>query len=260
MELEEWRDIPGLEGYQASSLGRIRSVRVLAKIREKKTGYERVSVHREEGLRKNRKASVHGLVALAFIGPKPLGKGVNHKNSIRDDNAYTNLEYATRKEDIRHSFKAGNRALFFTDEQMDKIADRYFDDGVSMTTIARELTPEPYDELAMISLRGQIRRVIEIWKWDRRRGRNNPYQPKLSLETANQIRDLYSRGDVSQRQLAKMFECSPGTICRVVSGQAWTGNDMRGKHSKGNPNFGKMVNDINRERTIEFLKEQELLT
>lgn len=50
---------------------------------------------------------VHQLVAAAFIGPRPRGKEINHKNGVKTDNRANNLEYVTRCENIRHACQTG---------------------------------------------------------------------------------------------------------------------------------------------------------
>lgn len=115
---EIWKDIPGFEGhYQASSLGRIRSVdrkirrgttddkewRLKGKILymdNRKDGYAQVKLCRTSGM-KNYLA--HRLVALAFIGPCPENKEVNHKDFNRKNNTIKNLEYVTRSENLIHN-------------------------------------------------------------------------------------------------------------------------------------------------------------
>lgn len=50
---------------------------------------------------------VHLLVALAFLGPKPEGYEVNHKDTDKRNNNKTNLEYLTPKENTKHAIEHG---------------------------------------------------------------------------------------------------------------------------------------------------------
>ncbi len=54
-----------------------------------------------------RTVKVHRMVAAAFIGPASEGMQVNHKNGDKSDNAASNLEYVTCKENIRHCWESG---------------------------------------------------------------------------------------------------------------------------------------------------------
>lgn len=68
------------------------------------SGYERVKLSKG-GCSKHK--LVHRLVAEAYVkGDASLE--VNHKNSNKLDNRAVNLEWVTRKENVRHSIKSGN--------------------------------------------------------------------------------------------------------------------------------------------------------
>jgi hypothetical protein len=69
-----------------------------------KYGYEQV-VLTKNGVRKT--YTVHRLVAMAFID-NPMNKPtVNHKDGNKRNNDYKNLEWATHKEQRKHSIKMG---------------------------------------------------------------------------------------------------------------------------------------------------------
>lgn len=103
---EEWRPIPGLHGYEASSCGRIRSIprvvvdtlgrpqrkpgRVLALVRMKR-GYLKFGTNRRGHL-------VSRAVLMAFVGPPQSGfHEACHCNGDRADNRPENLRWDTSK-------------------------------------------------------------------------------------------------------------------------------------------------------------------
>jgi hypothetical protein len=128
---EEWRDIPGFENYQASSLGRIRSLDRY--ITCEHAGYSRTVLTKGCVLRtavgnkigylyvipcinKVRvTARVHHLVALAFKGPRPSGLHVAHDDGNHLNNRPSNLIYKTVAANRHDSVKHGRYSLLSVD-------------------------------------------------------------------------------------------------------------------------------------------------
>lgn len=96
---ETWRPIPGIEGYEASDHGRVRSLlrgtpRVLVGT-VGPCGYLTVGVQ-IAGRRRVRR--VGSLVALAWIGPRPEGSRVRRLNGVTTDDRPENLAYGSLAE------------------------------------------------------------------------------------------------------------------------------------------------------------------
>lgn len=105
---EQWREIPGWPGYEASSLGQIRSKRGIKTPFEDPKGYLRVKLWSQS---KAKNLRVSGLVALAFHGPAPTGHVVRHRNGVNDDNRSGNLRYGTRSENEQDKREHGTALL-----------------------------------------------------------------------------------------------------------------------------------------------------
>jgi hypothetical protein len=112
---EIWLPVPGWEGeYDVSNLGRIRSwvmrkkeQPVIRSPRVGARGYLNICLWRNgESLCR----SVHSLVALAFIGPRPPGSVIRHLDGTTDNNNATNLSYGTASANVLDEVRHGTHA------------------------------------------------------------------------------------------------------------------------------------------------------
>jgi hypothetical protein len=114
---EEWRNIPDFDGYQASSLGKIRGIDRLKQGRSGlrlTRGQEMKQMLNKKGypevrLRKNGTHTrlVHKLVSSAFLVKSEGCTQINHINGIKTDNSVINLEWVTQSENQKHAYKLG---------------------------------------------------------------------------------------------------------------------------------------------------------
>jgi hypothetical protein len=103
----EWRAIPGWPEYEISDRGGLRRIqagqgarpgRLLKPWRNRKTGYLEISLWRGN---RNHRTTVHHLVALTFLGKRPSAKHlVAHSDGNRENNHWTNLRWATQRENM----------------------------------------------------------------------------------------------------------------------------------------------------------------
>ncbi|MCA0188849.1 MAG: NUMOD4 motif-containing HNH endonuclease [Proteobacteria bacterium] len=114
MSDEIWKTIPGFSNYSVSNFGSVRrdveSSR--AKAQRMKTGvgsqgYAAVSLTGDNG--KCKKLDIHGLVAAAFIGERPVGMVVCHADGDRKNPHLSNLRYGTFCDNAKDAIAHGTQ-------------------------------------------------------------------------------------------------------------------------------------------------------
>jgi hypothetical protein len=105
---EQWKYVEGFPNYLVSDLGRVNGPRGdLTQCVDRK-GYRSVSLT-ANGRRVKR--AVQRLVAEAFIGPRPDGCVVRHRDGDNTHNAATNLRYGTPAENEADKREHGTTLL-----------------------------------------------------------------------------------------------------------------------------------------------------
>jgi len=109
---EEWRDVPGLPRFIASSYGRVAKL-----VDSPSAGYFMICARQPLQLRedvlagsKNTSSSgfriySHHVVGLTFLGKPPKGKEqINHKDGNRQNNRPDNIEWSNQAWNVRHGW------------------------------------------------------------------------------------------------------------------------------------------------------------
>jgi hypothetical protein len=145
---EIWKPIREFEDrYKISSHGRIYSnitSKILVKMHDL-DGYSLINLYQYKGDIWNRSKRVNRIVAKHFHeNPNNLPL-VNHKNGIKDDDHYLNLEWCTALYNVTHAIENGlsnskgvnNGGSILTEDQVREIK-RLLRDGISAYKIAKD--------------------------------------------------------------------------------------------------------------------------
>lgn len=108
--MEEFKVIKGFERYSVSNEGNVINNITGHSISQRRAsnGYMRVNLRKGNcKYEKPKTASVHRLVAEAFLMPVEGKNYVNHKDGDKTNNKVENLEWCTARENTIHSFITG---------------------------------------------------------------------------------------------------------------------------------------------------------
>lgn len=155
--MEQWKTIEGHPNYEVSNLGNVRSK---DKYITTKKGWKYLSKGKTlkpwfasyltVQLTNNKRATIHRLVAQAFI-PNPDNKAeVNHIDGNKRNNCVSNLEWVTRSENHTHAYYTNLRTDNKCVEQIDCTSGETIASFRTMREAAR-ITGINYDSIAHAS-------------------------------------------------------------------------------------------------------------
>lgn len=117
----EFLPVPGFTGYAVNRVGQVRGKfgRVLAPS-PNSNGYPSCYLY-EEG--KQSTCTVHSLVMLTFVGPRPEGRECNHVDGDKTNNRVENLEWVTHSQNVLHALHVlkFHKSRKLTTEQVHRI-------------------------------------------------------------------------------------------------------------------------------------------
>lgn len=141
--MEKWKTIAFESEYEVSSFGSVRNKKTLRikSTRLDKYGYSRVTLYPS-----GKTYTIHRLVALTHLPNVNQESQVNHIDGNKLNNATSNLEWCSAKENVEHSIKTGLRPFIdisgcnnpmasFTEENVEEIR-RLYSEGKTIRQIA----------------------------------------------------------------------------------------------------------------------------
>lgn len=148
-ENEQWKPVtyPNIKNgyYLISNYGRVYSLINNRQIYPNydKDGYKRIELVSNK---KGKKVHIHRLVANEYCEKKQNKNIINHRNGIKTDNYYKNLEYCTVKENQNHAIELGllkiqgidNGNCKFSEDIVHTIC-KHISDGLSNIDICKKM-------------------------------------------------------------------------------------------------------------------------
>lgn len=243
---EIFKDIKDYEGlYQISNLGRVKALAKFCKTKgdgiryspEKimKTGND-IHGYQLIGMSKNTKRltfKVHRLVAQAFIPNSENKPFINHKNGIKNDNNFKNLEWCTDQENMDHAVRTGlikkgedNPNSKLNEKDILRIRNEFKD--FSISDVARKFNVDW----------NTIKRVItgDGWKHLEYQEKDKNIKYLNSLEYKEKTFCKYSNNKLSEKEvkeiirlkgkrpqfiIAKYYNVNRNTIYNIHNGKTW---------------------------------------
>lgn len=212
--------------YMISNYGRILNpltgIFLKTDLTEKGRRYPSVNIRSElDGER--HMYSVHRLVAIHFVpNPDPENKiYVHHKNDIKSDFKWTNLEWVTNAENVNYGFETGANKCFGENSPHSKLTDDIVHKICQLTEAGvRECVI--VDELGVN--RSSVRSIRTGGGWKHITSQydmNKKYKHFLTEDDKQYVLELYKNGKTGP-EIAKIIGCGVTTIYSILHN-----NDIR---------------------------------
>lgn len=152
----KWVIMENFNNYAVNDIGEVKNIRTnrILKQQVNTHGYKIISLRVQKNVSKT--IGVHILVASAFLGKRPTGYIVNHKDGNKQNNNASNLEYTTYSGNLIHAYKTGlhkpinvneilvkrgedNYMSKLTEQQVIDILKLHYKTGYGYRKIAKEL-------------------------------------------------------------------------------------------------------------------------
>lgn len=243
MELDNnyWREVPGYDGlYFVNKLGFVyRTERIVIAVRqgspvrriksggilseEYRTGYPSVTLISGK---KTKHETIHRLVAKSFLEPIEGKNFVNHKNGIKSDAFYRNVEWCTVKENHDHAIRTG----------LDKGIVGEMNNNSKLNTlqvrIIRRLIGQMYQrEISEIfGIRQNVVskiKLLQTWSsvdLDYKIAKNKPFvgsQKPMAKLTEKEVLEIRSIRGMTQTKIGQMFGIGPGMVSMIINRKIW---------------------------------------
>lgn len=168
--VEFWMPVKDFPNYEVSDKGRVHTLNYnkTGQIKVMKEGDQRGYASVElfnpslSTPKKSKRITVHKLVSERFIGPRPEGRDVNHRNGNKRDNRSENLEYLTKSQNSKWNFVIGlqsNQGINHSQAKLDegKVLD------IRRRAAAGELAKDIHTEYGVTE--SCVQQVIQRVRW-----------------------------------------------------------------------------------------------
>lgn len=200
----------GYPGYQIADCGLVYSEKRKKWLKPyaNHSGYYRIHLNNQA------QASVHRLVAMAFI-PNPENKPeVDHIDNDPSNNSVENLRWANRRENLEHEFESGGLATLMSEKDVHLVCQR-LEEGVGCSEISR-IYGFSYDAVYQIKRGENWKHISSQYNITKPKQRS----PMLTESNVRVICEQIVLGK-SSVEIAEEFDFSYDVVAKIKSGKNW---------------------------------------